>query len=570
MRWLNRIISIASLGFSLICAQEPQVARVYSHLLLSDYDGACEEASTAVKLYPNDSASWQAFVISSAKKGDEQAMIAAWNRFRLLSPEAAFSRKVLEEMAWGVINKASCSPAPLTRLIALLGAFHGQDARGVLLISNHLADENSLVRGVAVELASHLPDAILQEGVFQLFRRENVWKVRLEAIEALGHMQVSSAKPELIAIISEEQYTAEEKVAAINALVNLIDSVERTELLQLTNSPRAGLRLLACDLITHFELDDSLDLVQPLLHDPSNRVRTAALRVFGVLRRLPSHEALERTLNDPDSTVALHACWVLTLSNPREGQAAFSRWLTHGKRETRILAASLLGACGQYGMPLIEEGFKKSSDPYVQMNLALALLSQQIATHEACETLYKGLRKEKEKWVWHEYGCGRALMPNRSSLSDDPLESPQVVDQLVRIEILNLLAVSNFPDREEAILHFLQKEEWGVTGTAAAFLLTEGEESALDLIVPLLSHSASKVRIQAALILSLWGQREDALQTLQTSYSSADRDLKAKILEGIGAIGSKSSIPFLLERLKEPAQPLRVIAASSLLKCLYH
>ncbi|HRD55298.1 MAG TPA: HEAT repeat domain-containing protein, partial [Parachlamydiaceae bacterium] len=57
---------------------------------------------------------------------------------------------------------------------------------------------------------------------------------------------------------------------------------------------------------------------------------------------------------------------------------------------------------------------------------------------------------------------------------------------------------------------------------------------------------------------------------LQDFYAQADREMKERILEGIGRIGSSASIPFLVECLKEPFQSLRVIAASSLLQVLYH
>jgi hypothetical protein len=78
------------------------------------------------------------------------------------------------------------------------------------------------------------------------------------------------------------------------------------------------------------------------------------------------------------------------------------------------------------------------------------------------------------------------------------------------------------------------------------------------------------VKVQAALILALWGREESAIATLQQAYGGSDRELKEKIIEGVGRVGAKSSIPFLVEKLQEPSPTLRLLAAAALLQCLYH
>ena len=147
---------------------------------------------------------------------------------------------------------------------------------------------------------------------------------------------------------------------------------------------------------------------------------------------------------------------------------------------------------------------------------------------------------------------------------------PEQINQITRLEVLNILAVMKYPQAQNAVRNFLQQRTWGVTGMAAALLLTEGDESAIALVEDLLKDPDKKVKMQAALILSLWGGGEKAIAVLQQGYDTADREMKERILEGVGRIGASSTIPFLVDKLREPYQSLRIIAAAALLECLYH
>jgi HEAT repeat protein len=154
---------------------------------------------------------------------------------------------------------------------------------------------------------------------------------------------------------------------------------------------------------------------------------------------------------------------------------------------------------------------------------------------------------------------------------DDEIPNyPEAVNQLTRLEVLEVLAMLHYPQAQEAIKAFLKERRWGVTGMASALLLTEGDETAVDLVKGLLNDPDKEVRLQAALILAVWGREEDVVKQLQDAYVSVDRDLKGQILEGIGRVGSASSLPFLAERLQDPFPTLRIIAAAATLECLYH
>jgi len=74
--------------------------------------------------------------------------------------------------------------------------------------------------------------------------------------------------------------------------------------------------------------------------------------------------------------------------------------------------------------------------------------------------------------------------------------------------------------------------------------------------------------MEAALLLALISHDPDVLKILEEGYKKADRELKERILEGMGSIGSSESIPFLVQELLSQHAVTRLIAASSLLHCL--
>jgi len=172
--------------------------------------------------------------------------------------------------------------------------------------------------------------------------------------------------------------------------------------------------------------------------------------------------------------------------------------------------------------------------------------------------------------MWQQEGQFRTLAPSDLRYNQSIPNFPEVQNQLTRLEIHSVLAIMNFPDAEEAIRTFLKEHSWGVSGVAAVLLLEEGDEAALEIVRELLNDPDQQVRIQAALVLALWGRDESAAETLQQAYPNADRQIKERILEGLGRIGAKDSLPFLVDRLSEPYQSLRIIAASAIVQCINH
>lgn len=549
--------------------------RVHAHMIIGDHQSACSEAFAGLHRYSGSKTLWQAYLRALAKAGDEKVLMFNWRIFIEKFPDERADREVLECLAWAAIEKGAVSSSPAIRVYAMLGAFFSQDAKGVAILRRSLSDGNSFLRAAALKLSSNLHDASLQEEVFRRFKTENVWSVRLEAIRAVGKLRIEQARRDLSAIISDSNSSIEEKAAAIEAVVDMSDEIERGQIQRFVQSDRAGLRMLACELVAYFEQVQDADLLLPLVKDHHAEVRAKALQTFGWLRIATAADTsivqvAANSLDDPDPQVSVTAAWVLTVNDQDSGRVAFERLIVRGSQEMRRTAAAALASTGKYGVRSAVKLFCSSSDPYVRMNLAIGLIGQREHTMEACDCLFQALSQQNDRWMWQEDSNFRILVPSTVKHDDATPNYPEAVNQLVRLEILEMLAIVHYPRAQQAIKNFLQDRTWGISGMASALLLTEGDEDAVDLVKGLLNDGDAKVRIQAALILALWGKGEDAVNMLQEAYSPADKELKGQILEGIGRVGSTGSFLFLVDKLQEPYQTLRITSAAALLECLYH
>jgi HEAT repeat protein len=331
-------------------------------------------------------------------------------------------------------------------------------------------------------------------------------------------------------------------------------------------------------VITHLNLKKELDLLLPLLKDTSPDVRISALNALALMRvqkigSVPVPDLLEENLTGTAPEVAITAAYVLTLLDEKQGSRCFAKWLKSDNPEWRRLASGALAACGKFGVRLALNEIKETKDPFVKVNLAMGLIGQRVQVKIACDVIHKILEQEKNAlWMWdaHSNPLFKSLAPSRVKHIESIPHYPAVVDQLVRLDLLSALSIVRYPKAQEAVKEFLQTRTWGVTGAAAATLLQEGDEEGLAAVRELLDDSDEKVRVQAAMILAMVGSDPSSVKVLQDAYPKVDREMKVHILEALAHIGDRSSIPFLLDILKEPFQVLRVVAASALIQCLYH
>lgn len=553
----------------ILAAGIPVESRITNHLIIRDYSTACLEAGQAFAKNPNE-ALFQLYIEALAKKGDEGQLWKVWNDHIAQFPALKQKREFLEHIAWGILNKGYASASPLIRIQALIAAYFSQDAKGVALLQRGMEDSSALIRRVSIKLAAGLRDAKLQDRVVAALKTDRNYDVRLAAIEAIGGMHIHSAKGDMLKILGQSQATPEETEAAVAALLEMTEAADRSEVERLAHHPRYGMRLLGCAVVKALESKRDTDLIEQLVEDPQPSVRASALRTLGLLRASKLQEKARMRLNDKDPTVAILAAWGLTLSSSKEGQAAFQPWITHTDPKIRQFAAAALSGTGNYGTEAQKHWMRSHPDCFVRMNLAIALISQREEVEPACSELAKVLRSSKEKWELTEEAGFKILRISQLTQDDGLDGGKEAANQLARLQVLNILAVTQYPGTFEAVRTYLKQRGWGITGMAAALLLSEGDETALDIIQELVKDEDPSVRTQAALVLALWGRSDKAVAALENSYAGSDREMREHILEGIGRVGSFSSVPFLIERMQEPYQSLRLIAAAALLECLYH
>ncbi|NGX58306.1 MAG: hypothetical protein K940chlam3_01211 [Chlamydiae bacterium] len=557
-------------AFSLYADEAQILRRVQSHLLIHDMPSAYQEVSQGTAQYPSSKILQEKEIEVLALMGREKKMLSHWKKYSENYPGAYSETLLLEAMGWGVINKGFSTASPLTRAIALIAANLSRSAKGVDLLVKGTKDPNAAVRAIALELCMENRDARLQDRVLECILHETSWGARMAAMKAAGGMKLKAAQVPLRNIIESSKTSDEEKAIAVKSLVMILEEPSREDIWRLVQSQRKGLRLLACEIVAVLRRREDVDLIFPLLSDHSLTIRKAALQVLGILRVSEANHLINPMTKDPNSEVAMIASWALMLNQDPNGQLTMRKWLSHDSQEIRCFAAICLRVAGKYGNPLLQQTFYTSQDPYVRLNCAMGLIGQRVDCDEACEGIYRELTRNDDRWMWKEEGIFRGVAPSLHRHRPDIPQFPEVANQLVRLELLQLLAFLHYPHTQRALKTFLQERTLGITGVVVALMLSEGEEESLDLIRSLLNDSDPRVRAQAALILAIWGREEKVIKQLEQIYTTTDRSVKEKVLEGMGRIGSNHSIPFLVDRLSEPHQHLRMIAAAGIIQCVNH
>ncbi|MCB1110509.1 MAG: HEAT repeat domain-containing protein, partial [Chlamydiia bacterium] len=367
-----RQIIIFLFFFSTLMASDVEVIqRIHSHLLIHDYHSALRECEASLQVYPESEGLKKIYVRTLAENGKDDEAILSWKQFELKQEDT----DLLETLAWGVLTRLESSPQFVVNIAALMSAFYTNDIRAVQMLRNQLSSSNALLRAMAAQLSPQYRDVALIEELTRLLQQEKVWFVRLEVIKALGAMEVKEVKQPLKQLLSKTRTTAEEKGAAIASLVNIYEEVSGEELSQLIHSKRAGLRHLACQIISHLDLKEQASMITPLLKDPSSDVRMAALTTLyfmGMKTLDPSlvTQMIDLT-EDPHPSVSLTASWAVASIVPETTLQVIRKWIYSTDEASRRLAAFVLGRIGAGGMHLAHQVLKITPDPFVRANLAL-------------------------------------------------------------------------------------------------------------------------------------------------------------------------------------------------------
>ena len=549
-------------------SEEQAVRHIYAHLKIHDAQKGAEVAHSLLQQFPESNEVRLAYIEALAQKGDEAAVFREWNHKR---DDYLKDRHALEVLAWSVLKKGELSPQVHIHLSTLIGAAITRDVRAIPMLVSALKSSSAHLRLFGVRFASELGDGVLQEELARLIEEEEVWFVRQEVIDAIGRLRIMHLKPALIKIVANPKTLAEEKVRAILALVQMYDGVRQGDLHDLLKSKRAGLRQLACELISYFELLDETPHLFKLLKDSSPDVRCYALRTLSLLQQKIPDDLLDKLRVDSHPQVAITAAWASCRLGQTAGVDTLKTWLFDIHPRWRLMAAAILPRCGKIAYPLIQENLTTHEDPFVRVNLATGLVGQRIDVEKASQIIDTFFRDpETGPLMWDDSTAVQILIPNIEHHIVQVQNYPMIVDKMTRLDLLNLLCILKYPKAQETVKEYLKKSTVGVTGAAIALLLQEGDEEALHVIRQLLREPDMHIRTQAALMLALFGTDPEAVKVLQEVYPGAPRETKIQILEAIGHVGSQESIPFLVDILAEPFQLMRVVAASAIIQCLYH
>lgn len=569
---LGIFLLTAPLAFSSV---EEGVRRVQAHLLIDDPIAAVQEAEQLSSSYPDSKEAGKALVEALAASGQEQRALSEWHQLSGKYPELIADRGLLEEVSWGVLKKGISSTQYGVRLAALIGFYLTHDVRAVPVLLKMMRDTNAVIRSVAVQMAAGFGDAPLKDEIERMMVQEKVWMVRLEVMKTAGALRIQTLIPALQALVQSEKTMAEERQTAIGALVSIGDHADPESIAHLARSNRGGLRHLACAMATHFRVKEAKDEIVTLLLDTHSDVRIAALNAVGLFYRdlmkaSDVKEALMPRLEEKDPGVSITASWVAMLIDPEMGEPFFKKWLNDPISENRRLAAAALSATGTKGVHLSAQTLQESTDPYVRANIALGLIGQRQEIQAASDCIYEFLKGEKRMWMWDNRPnpLFQILAPSQVRHIDQIPNYPEAIDQMTRLNLVSLLAVVEDPRAIDALKSFLQSKKWGITGVAAATLLQEGDETALEMVRGLLEDADPLVRFQACLVLAMYGKDETVLKELQGAYAGSDFETKLHILEALGSIGNAESYSFLVGVLHEPSPLLRVAAASALIQSM--
>ncbi len=538
--------------------------------LIGAEDQALQELKDVQKEMPDSLAIQEVYLRLLAQQGKESQVIQEWVLASARFPALLENHDLLENLAWLVIKNGANSSQVSVRISALLASVFTQDVTAIPILLGGIRSSQQTLKSLAIQLAPYIRGKELEEAMIQELLLRQHRDIKVAALYAIAQMQLKDQQDLLEGFLQDERISMEEKHAAIFALLSFSDQVSLEKLNDLASSSRYSLRRLACEYARFSSESTVRNLLVSLSSDPVSEVRFAAVYALGQLRS-PVPNLFLKLSQERDKRIAYTAAWALVLYESEKGLPILQKGLQDPEASSRLFSAAALAATGKYGVDVMLAEMQTHNDPYVRVNLALALLGQQVAIDQSCQIIADFLEKEKDAVMWNRELPFEQLAPSTIRHQDAIPNAPEVFNQATRLDLLLTLIHLDYPGSLQSLKAFLQGSFWGIQGLAALQVLKEGDEKAVDLVRALLeTESDPVVRFQAALLLSGWSKDKEAIIILEDYYDQATRNQKVQILEAFSKLAIKSTIPFLFQRLQDPSQVLRIFAASALIQCINH
>lgn len=550
-------------------------SKIESHICIKDYLSALTLAKEAVSLYPH-SLFLQRLLIKTLASNHEidQALLLFQRLHEQFETKNTQLLTTLESICWGILDEPQDRFEHL-KLIHLMGAASARDFKSVKTLLASLKSTNALIRAQALRLAPMFPDDIIKEQILQMIRGEKNWFVRLGLISAIGGLKINEAKTWLQSLIEDPRTTQEEKVSAIQSLVEMHQSFSKEEFNLLIKSPRAGIRELAFVLAIHFSGKDLIIDGTKAFQDPSPYVRVMATIAFAMLYEYEYPQGVQRELSelmkDRHPLVSLTAAFALARTSPELAQPLFQDKLSDYRPEVRHLAASMVGRAARLFPKTVGKELVSHKDEFVRLNLALGSMGHALFLKEAGEVIHRALLQADEIMM-DEYTHPLFPFVHQGQVRHLPHipDHPKLVDGLTRIDLIRRLFILGHAEAFPHLKRFLSHQVWSLTFESAAILIQEGDFSMMEPLERLTKDKDAKVRVQAALALAFISKDESMVPILIEAYPKLDGNVRLMMLEALGHIGTIDAIEFLLERLKDPFHLTKVVAASSIVNSIYH
>jgi len=559
----------------LISTEKEFTSKISSLMAIGDHSGARRVSFLTKELYPDSENVLSLYIRALANDG---LLKESLSHLPVIAGDEDIRKyfSVLESIGWNfLLHEEGISS--VSNIASLLGAYRTHDARCVHLLLKKLNSTNAYDRHLAVKLSMAYNDLPLKRKITEMLKSEKNYFVKLMLTEAAGKMKIKESEKILRDMISSNSKTFEERCAAITALMNLTDKPKKDEIDSIKNSHKTSMRELCVTLIMHFKMTDHLDVLIQFLNDRHPSVRAKAL--LGLI--LMDHDrsvlkGVKRKIGDMvhNDTIEVSEIAKIALMSVdvEEGLEAFSTSLMSEDFKKARFASRVVGYAGSQAGPLIQKVFTKTSDSIVKANLCLAMLGKEIDDFSAAKYLSQFLKEYSGKLMMQSEFSPFFIGIDESRVRHIPYipNYPSLVDSMTRLQLLSKLSILEVDGVQESMRSFLKNKMWGVSSSAAIMMLEDSNLEDIDLLKDLLKDKDAIVRLQAALVLAFYGNDKSVSKVLEDAYDSVDWEKRIMILEAIGVIGNRDSIPFVIEKMKKESFILQKMAAASLLQCLYH
>ena len=481
----------------------------------------------------------------------------------------------LENLAWSVLINQK-DTGELSQIASLVGAYSSRDAKAVLLLKKSLSSSNAKIRAISAKFSTSFPDDMIKDAILERISVEQNEFVLIELLNSAGKLKIQTIRPFLENLLLKENLSEALKAQAVISFVDLYEKIKPEDVRFFLNSKRAGWKILGLRLLMEMENfpEELFQDLTCLLDDSAPMVINEVMFYLGFYcqnKTLPGllSKKIEELTNSTHPTIKLVSAWVKS-RNEKILNSKILEFLNSDSQESRVLASCLLGMLGDISLKELNLGLDHR-DHYVRLNCALGLLQNQKYTKSAIETLEKILLS---KDMLISIDSSIHPMVNLFSVSKvrhHPFmpNYPKIMDGMARLRIIEKMAIFDSSCIKKPLEQLLLQKEAILTFYTLGLILQEDIEN-FSVMKELTFDQNSSVALAASLALAFMAKDPDVLNRLIELFDKVGFEEKMHILEALGALGDRKSIPFLLKCMDMPFLSMQIIASSALIQCLYH